>query len=220
MKVLKQTMSVTVTSLLAYLIIPQYATAQSPACSNQALLEALRIIDRACKGGQCDFDELRALDDRVGKREFLGALKNPELWATHVFFPANDFRLEDSFDWHSFKRDQVASLALMNKPESTAIFILGQASTTAPEGSINGEGDDFNRRKSWNRMQSMLSFLRDDLKLPCKDFRVGWFGREIMQLEVGDAAWLGIPGQDYRSDRNVLNQAVHVFAFPCKELLD
>lgn len=187
------------------------AAEQPEVCSNSELLKAISIIEQACTREYCSFDLLRQLDSHVEKSVFLGALANPHLHSVHLFFPRNEASIEKVFDWNATKRDQLASLLLMDNPADSVIFVLGQASAT---------GDaQHNRDLSYERMQSILRYLSDELVLSCGGYRVAWLGEEVMQLHLSDANFLHIAPQDYRGDEYILNQSVHVFVFPCARLL-
>lgn len=183
-------------------------------CENRELLDALRIVNSACSEDLCNFSKLAELDSVVDREQFLIALSNPYLRAVHIFFPSNEYELFKAFDWWSIKRGQMSTLRSIDNPERAAVFIIGSASVT---GALGDQGDDHNRRLSYSRMRGVLDYLRDELKIPCRDFRVGWLGREVLQLSASDATFLHVNPRDYRSDDYVLNQSVHVFVFPCKE---
>lgn len=191
-----------------------YADPDPEVCSNVELLNALRIVNSACTEETCDFSKLEKLDAVVDREQFLTALSNPHLRAVHIFFPSNEYELSRAFDWLSTKSGQISTLRAIDNPERSAVFVIGSASVTGAEGK---RGDDHNRKLSYSRMQGVLEYLKEDLRIECKDFRVGFLGREIMQLSVSDGSFLKINSRDYRNDEYVLNQSVHVFVFPCKE---
>lgn len=181
-------------------------------CENADLRQAIRIIERACTDLSCDFGKLRELDSRVDKPTLLAALRDPYLAPVHLFFPANESSVYGAFDWSTIKKSQVDSLAHLNDPENAVVFVLGRASQT---------GDyEHNKRLSRERMQSVLKYLKEDLRIRCSRFRGAWFGKEILQLARSDARHLNLEPDDYRQDELILNQAVHVFVFPCGDLLD
>lgn len=179
-------------------------------CTNEALREAIRIIERACDEITCKVSTLRELDTRVPKEALLSAFEERELKSVHVFFPMNIFKLEESFDWNTTKKSQLGTLAYLSDPDNSVIFILGRASIV---------GDpDYNQRLSRERMRGVMEYLKS-LGVRCHSFRGAWFGREILQLTKSDAELVRIERRDYRDDPLILNQSVHVFVFPCADLL-
>jgi len=180
-------------------------------CTNPELLKAIRIIDRACNEISCDFSTLRELNQQIDKGLLLQAFRNPELQSVHIFFPINKAKLDDAFDWRSTKRDQIASLKYISEPDRAVVYVLGRASTVGNR--------DLNVRLSRERMRNVLNFLKNGLGIRCHAFHGGWFGQEIQQLSLSDARMLNIEPLDFRNDSLVLNQSVHIFVFPCAELL-
>lgn len=195
-------------------VSPRLLASDPPVCSNEHLLKAIRIIEEACTSAVCDFEQLRKLDNEVDRAGFLTALSNPYLRPVHIFFPPNEFRLPQAFDWQSTKRDQMHTLLSIDNPDQAVVFIIGSASVTGRPGA---PGNEHNRRLSFSRMEGVWRYLKDELKIQCREFRAGWLGREVLQLKKSDAAFLNISEQDYRDDELVLNQSVHVFVFPCSD---
>ncbi len=181
-------------------------------CLNRELLEVIRTIDDACpKARGCNFLVLEELDDGVKKEHLLNALRNPWLQAVHLFFPANHAKVGDAFDWGTVKRTQLASIKALDRPENAVVYVLGRASIT---GNI-----DHNRTLSRDRMRNVMNYMKHDLGVNCSGFRGAWFGKEVLQLDLSDAQMLNVASSDYRSDPLVLNQSVHVFMYPCGDLL-
>jgi len=202
---------------LALLLSANYgplAAAQRPRIcedKNGALIQAIRIIDRACNDIDCNFSTLRELNFRIEKEALLAAFRNPDLQSVHIFFPVSKSDETDILDWNASKRSQLNSIKYAAGLEDSVIFVLGRASAI---------GDiDTNIRLSRARMQTVMRYLKYDLHLNCRGFRGGWFGREILQLTKSDAAMLQIDSQDFRDDEDILNQSVHIFVFPCGGLL-
>lgn len=187
--------------------------ASAPVCANRDLRSYVNTIHKACASvaHHCDFSKLSEINS-LDKPAILAALRNPYLFPVHVFYPEGQSALSMAYD-PTTKRDQLKSLkASIVDPEKTYIFVIGQASITGPQ--------EFNRQLSQARMQAVLEFLRNDLQLNCKDFMAGFLGQEVMQLSISDAASLGIDRGDYRDNPLILNQAVHVFLYPCAENID
>lgn len=180
-------------------------------CQDATLLKAIRIIDRACpKTSDCNFDDLKELNRSVRKETLLSTLRNPYLKPVHLFFPANHSRIEDSFDWLTTKEAQLNSLAESDMSTSV-VFVLGRASITGNKA--------HNERLSKDRMTSVYTHLEKILGDRCSGFRGAWFGNEILYLNESDGAFLGLALNDWRKDPLILNQAVHVFVFPCSRLV-
>ncbi|HVT61810.1 MAG TPA: hypothetical protein VHR45_25860 [Thermoanaerobaculia bacterium] len=181
-------------------------------CSNDELIKAIRIIDRACEKLTCDFATLRELDRRVNKSALLQAFRSPELQSIHLFFPRNEVDVKHSFDWGTIKREQLDTVKYINNPRDAVVFVLGRASITG--------NFDINKRLSRERMKSVMGYLEEELHVKCHAFHGGWLGKEIQQWSMSDANFLNINHQDFRNDELILNQSVHVFVFPCATLLD
>ena len=180
-------------------------------CSNTALRDAIRIIQHACTETNCNFDALMALDRQVDKGALLAAFRDSDLKPVHIFFPLNEDRIEKSFDWKVSKKSQLDTIRYLSEPKRAAIFVIGRASTIGRP--------DSNRRLSIRRMQSILKYLKKDLKIDCETFYGGYLGAEIFQLRLTDARALNIEPTDFRNDEYILNQSVHIFVFPCGEML-
>ena len=182
-------------------------------CSNLELIKAIRIIDRACnKLSTCDFATLRELDKHVNKSALLQAFRTPELQSVHIFFPRREVDLKRSFDWNTVKKDQLDTIKFLENPDNAVVFVLGRASIT---------GDfELNKRLSRERMRSVMSYLQEELHVRCHSFHGGWLGKEIQQWSMSDSDFLKINHRDFRNDELILNQSVHVFVFPCADLLD
>jgi hypothetical protein len=179
-----------------------------PVCNNQELIKAVRIIDNACDQVDCDFRELAQLDRNVDKASLLAALTNRDLSPVHLFFPEGKFALQDAFDWDTTKRAHLDRLRYIDRPEDVVVFVLGRASVT---------GDPMaNRDLSWKRMRGVLTHIKSLLQNRCRHFKGAWFGEEILYLEPEDASLLGLRDHEWRNSQLVLNQAVHVFVFPCR----
>lgn len=193
--------------VLGAFTISASASAQIPAvCSNDRLIRTLRVLHRACTPLGCDFHELRVLDDSRYRDAILAALGNAELNPVHVFFPDNVSDVRRCFDWRRTKQSQLNTFQYLNRLSDATIYLIGRASRTG--------SDRHNRSLSAERMASVKAYL-ETMNIPCREFRGAWMGREILQFTESDAAYLRIPATDYRENRLVLNQAVHVFAIPC-----
>jgi hypothetical protein len=193
------------------------AAAQSDVCSNTALLDALKVLHRACTPISCNFTELRVLDDARYRDALLAAFANRDLNAVHVFFPYNESELRPSvghkgaFDWDAGKQSQLNTFKYINQLPSATIYIIGRASATGSAASIA-----HNRKLSQARFASVHYYLKHDLGIVCREFRGAYMGKEVLQLSISDATdYLKISPQAYRNDALILNQAVHVFAVPC-----
>lgn len=180
-------------------------------CSNEELRKAIRLIRAACNNFNCDLEKLDKIDSTVDKATLLFSLRSPQLLPVHIFFPVGKTDLVDAFDWPTIKREQLASIRFLDNPGNSLIFVLGRASTI---------GDyDKNVLLSQKRASNVMSYIRDTLKVNCKSFHSAWLGETIFQWEISDASFMNIPNRDYRSSRLVLNQSVHVFIFPCADLI-
>lgn len=187
------------------------ADAQS-ICADQELIKAINIIHEACTDvGGCNFYTLRELDERVDRASLLTALRSPYLYPVHLFFPEGKYQLTDIFDWRITKKAQLDTLASIPNPREAAVYIIGRASFTGDVAT--------NRELSRRRMESVMSYLKRDLGVECAYFKGGWTGKEILQLNDSDARLLNLSPGDFRSDSKILNQAVHVFVFPCARSL-
>jgi hypothetical protein len=197
---------------LIWIAWSQNLYAQEPrVCSNRALIEAIRIIERACTEFACDFDQLRSLDTRVDKPSLLAALRESDLKPVHLFFPINEDTVTKTFDWPTIKKAQLESIQYASGLHDSMVFVVGRASTI---------GDiDYNRRLSIRRTQGVLRYLKEDLGIKCRSFHGGYLGEEILQLNSSDARLLNLEPRDYRQDAAILNQSVHVFIFPCPDNL-
>lgn len=204
---------------LVPLLAVQVARAQSgtlsggrpKVCSNQELIKAIRIINDACTDITCDFSKLKELDSRVDKPSLLAALRDPYLQPVHIFFPENVATLQRAFDWPTIKRNQLDSIKFIDDPENTVIYVIGRASVTGDR--------DLNIALSRERMQGVMSYIREHLQVRCRAFHGGWLGKEYLQLSESDARLLNLEPNDYRRDSLVLNQSVHIFVFPCADKL-
>lgn len=175
-------------------------------CENADLLNAVRIIDGACSAEFCDAQKLREIEN-VNRGDLLRALRDPFLMPVHIFFPANKTRLNEAFDWETIKQDQLRTISSLNDPKETVIFIIGYASSTGEEG--------MNVRLSRDRMYGVYFYLKNVLGVKCRYIKGAWVGKTILQLHESDAPLLGLSPRDYRDDPLILNQAVHVFIYPC-----
>ena len=181
-------------------------TAPSGICDNTDLLQAVRIIDNACSKEFCDPKKLGEIEN-VNRGDLLRALRDPYLMPVHIFFPSGKTRLNEAFDWETTKEDQLRTISNLNNPDETVIFIIGYASQTGNEG--------LNVGLSRDRMYAVYFYLKSVLGVKCKYIKGAWVGKTILQLQESDAALLGLNPRDYRKDPLVLNQAVHVFIYPC-----
>jgi len=183
-------------------------------CYNSELTKAIDIISNACNEYECDASSLRQLDTRVKKPLLLTALRDPQLRPVHIFFdhdqPAPDGTIGVALHWDLWKRDHVGTLQSIDAKNSI-VFIIGQASRTGTF--------DYNFRLSQRRMEVVVNYLKNVLHVQCQSFRGGWLGNDIFQLTLADADFLGIPAREYDNDELKLNQAVHVFVYPCADRL-
>jgi hypothetical protein len=187
-----------------------YTYQRPPVCANVELRRAIRSINDACTDITCDFSKLRELDD-IDKGKLLAALRNPYLRPVHLFFPKGQTQLSDAFDWRTTKKDQLDSIKYIDDPDNTIVFVIGRASATGNR--------DVNIRLSRERMLSVMDYVRNHLQVKCHKFKGGWLGKDYLQLSRSDATLLNVESRDYREDELILNQAVHVFVFPCRDVL-
>ncbi len=178
-------------------------------CNNEPLKRAVSIVAGACSElSGCNFEALREID-RINRPALLAALRDPAVLPVHVFYDMNVSDLTRSIGW-SAKRDILGTYEYLTGIERATLFVLGQASDI---------GDfDTNVRLSRERMQGVLLYLRDVLKIKCVAIKGGYLGAKIFKLTPSDASALNIDPTEYRGDPNVLNQSVHVFVFPCSNM--
>lgn len=186
-----------------------HARTDKSICRNPELMKALTLIDSACHTTGCDLDKLRGLDGYVDRDALLGALRNSDLYPTHVFFPTGLYETKDILDW-DIKKEQLSSLRFAEDPDNWVFYVIGKASVT---GSAKG-----NESLSYSRTESVQEFLQDDVGIR-SEIRIGYLGEEALQFTASDARLLNIDPLDYRDSVLVLNQSVFVFAYPCKRLL-
>lgn len=200
-------MSSLMAGLLALIAVTHDARAASAGiCQNVDLLNAVRIIDTACTPQFCDPAKLKELEN-VTRSDLLRALRDPQLMPVHIFFPSGKRKLNEAYDWATIKEDQLRTISDLNNPSETTIFIIGYASNT---------GDDaMNVNLSRDRMYAVYFYLKNVLKVKCKLIKGAWVGKTVLQLHESDAQLLNLVARDYRSDPLILNQAVHVFIYPC-----
>lgn len=208
----KQVMRITLLSTIAFFAgrSEMYPYDPPPVCGNRELRRAIRTINDACADITCDFSKLHELED-IDKGKLLAALRNPYLRPVHLFFPKGQTQLGDIFDWRTTKKAQLDSIKLLDDPQNSVVFVIGRASVTG--------NHDTNVALSRERMLSVMKYVKDVLQVKCHKFKGGWLGKEYLQLSRSDAALLNLEPRDYRGDELVLNQAVHVFVFPCPEVL-
>jgi outer membrane protein OmpA-like peptidoglycan-associated protein len=177
-------------------------------CDNVDILRAVRIIDEACIKNFCDVEKLHELEF-IKKSDLLRALSDPSLSPRHVFFPKGKTSLNEAFDWNTIKKTQLDSIADDTDPENSVLFIIGYASRT---GSV-----ETNIRLSRERMLSVYNYLVNVRHVRCKVIKGAWVGKSTLQLDGSDANLFNLYPRDYREDELVLNQAVHVFIYPCRD---
>jgi hypothetical protein len=188
-------------------------------CKQSALVAAIRIIDNACEDlKNCDHRKLEKLNTDVDKPMLLAALRNQYLQPLHVFFGRGVSDIKQSVNWNGGKKTQVDSLKFLGDPDGSVVYIIGQASTVPPR-NANINPHQYNFTLSQDRMFSVMQYLEKELGVKCAGFRGGWLGDDIFQLDKSDAATLGIEPSEYGSDKDNLNQSVHIFVFPCASLL-
>lgn len=201
---------VTASVALAMLLSGSATTGKgaSGICDNIDILRAVRIIDEACQESFCDSSKLHELE-YIKKSDLLRALSDPSLSPRHIFFPKGKTSLNDAFDWNTIKKSQLDSIADDTDPEHSVLFIIGYASRT---GSV-----ETNIRLSRERMLSVYHYLLDERHVRCKTIKGAWVGKTTLQLDQSDANLFSLYPRDYREDDLVLNQAVHVFIYPCSD---
>ncbi len=182
-------------------------TGRGGICDNVQLMRSIRIIDSACHDiSGCNFDALQELEQLDADR-LLEAWASPEVGALHIFFPQSVYDVTLSHDWDEV-RDHLESMKYLTATAQATIYVIGQASRT---GSF-----DKNVHLSRKRMQSVSLYLRDVLKIECREIRGGYLGARFMQLRRRDAQRLKLHPNSYRGNELTLNQAVHVFVIPCR----
>lgn len=202
---------ITILSIIVFVAsIDTNAYQKPPVCDNRELRRAIRAIYDACSDVTCDFTKLRELED-IDKGKLLAALRNPYLRPVHLFFPVGRTKLSDALDWMSGKREQLESIKMIDDPDNTVVFVIGVASDAGDR--------DLNVRLSRERMLNVMSYIKNHLQVKCYQIKGGWLGKQYLQLSQSDAALLNVANGDYRSDKLVLNQAVHIFVFPCRDVL-
>ena len=183
-------------------------------CANPTLFEFFQILGAACETGECDPSVMAEIDDRVDRAKLLGALRNPALSPVHLFFPSARYRLDDSFDWSSDKADQLASIegALNGSHENAIVYVIGKASRVGdPETNI---------RLSRERARGVVDYMRTHVSDRFHHYHTAWAGDEGLQFTHSHARILNLEPRDFRDDDLVLNQAVHVFVYPCVDALE
>jgi len=186
-------------------------------CKQSELLKAIRIIDSACEDlKHCDHRKLKQLDRDIDKPTLFAALRNQYLMPLHFFFPRGKSRVEEMVDWPNMKT-QLASLKFLSDPENSVVFVIGQASTVAPRS--GADPHEYNFSLSQERMTSVMDYLEKTVNVKCYAFHGGWLGDDVFQLTKTDAARMGIDSAEYENNVETLNQAVHIFVFPCGPLL-
>lgn len=177
-------------------------------CRNTLLARAFRIMDRACTPEFCSGQVLRELDN-IARPDLLQALRDPELMSVHLFFAGGRAAVTQALDWNDIKRDQLNTVSHLDDPSGTIIFIVGYAS--------GNSADDVPVARI--RTTSVSQYLENDLGLRCKSIKRISFGTSILRLHTSDARLLGLAPRDYRDDETILNQAIHVFVYPCADQL-
>jgi outer membrane protein OmpA-like peptidoglycan-associated protein len=178
-------------------------------CNNVELRKTIQIIDRACNDISCDFRELKEIDSKVDKPALLAAMTNPYMKHITLFFPEDKSDLGEIFDWKASKKSYLDSFRYVDDPDNAIVFVLGRASS---KGNFQHNVD-----LSRERMRSVLNYLKQNMS--CKTFHGAWLGKGIFQLVEDDARRLGIAPVEYRNNPLILNQSVHVFVFPCGDLI-
>jgi hypothetical protein len=128
----------------------------------------------------------------------------------HFFFRTGKSSFDDILN-RGRAEEQLRSLKFLSDPENAVIYVIGQASKP---GSIE---DNF--LLSQARMKTVMEYLERTLRVKCFDMRGGWVGEEVFQLDSVDASRMGIEPAEYEGNSQILNQAVHIFVFPCAPLL-
>lgn len=199
-------------AVLAVTFLTKHSNAEPEICHNKELLEAMRIINRACSQEGCSVEALKELNSTsVNKEKLMGALRNPYLFPVHIFFPANKTDLSEAYDWEIAKKNQLATISYLQAPSDSVIYVIGRASTLGNR--------KFNQKLSQMRTRSVLDYLQNKLKIKCGGFQAAWLGQDALQLSASDANTLNLNSKDYRNSMQILNQSVELFVFPCKSLL-
>lgn len=191
--------------------LTQDAEERPEICRNATLLNAVRIIDEACSPRGCDASIFEGLDTEIDRATFLAALRNPLLSTVHVFFQTDRYELDDIFDWNERKNSQIKSALYFNDPENTVLFIVGKASAPGSE--------EYNFSLSRRRAESVHQFVLQEMDVRSREVMVGFLGEQAAQLNEEEANMLGVPRAAYRGSEQILNQSVHVFAYPCADLI-
>ena len=199
-----------VLAALTSLLISTSGTGQDTPgiCNNVDMLRAVRIIDQACRDSFCDSTKLHEIEG-IQKSDLLRALSDPSLSPRHIFFPSGKTALKDSFDWGTIKRSQLDSIADISNPNQAVVFIIGYASITGSAAK--------NVRLSRERMESVYDYLQNVRHVRCRKIKGAWVGNTTLQLDKSDATLFNLFPRDYRNDNLILNQAVHVFIYPCAD---
>jgi outer membrane protein OmpA-like peptidoglycan-associated protein len=180
-------------------------------CYNRELLDAIQIIDSACKPYEdCDMAALTALDKSVDKDQLFIALSDLALTPQHVFFKTGKSDIGSVLHWQDWKVRHLKDLKKVDQTRAI-VFVIGQAS----------QPGDFDKNFTLSRLraEAVVKYLQADLGLSSVRIKVGWLGESAMQLHFADAEHLRIDRSEFDSDVDKLNQAVHIFAFPCGEML-
>jgi len=203
-------------SILLLVAIPGFTDAGEPergwpnVCRNPELLRAIAVIESACRTSGCDVSKLTQLDT-LNKPTLLLALRNPNLMPVHLFFPNNKSDVRDTFDWYTTKRDQLATLKYTSDPSNAIIFVIAHTSRSGSR--------ERNYALSRDRVTSVVKYLQNNLGVRSRSFRAAWLGEDVFNLSETDARLLEIEPRDYRRDDRILNQSVHIFVYPCADLL-
>ncbi|HEX3071011.1 MAG TPA: hypothetical protein VHX14_20755 [Thermoanaerobaculia bacterium] len=183
-------------------------------CENETLASAVRVIDSACGAGDCNPETLRQLD-KIDRSKLIAAMRSAELYPTHIFFPPDQFAVAAAIDWKAGKDDQLSTFVTNVDRKRSTVYIIGQASITGPSTPV--ENRRYNFKLSRQRMAAVMGYLESELHLKCFAIKGGFLGNDIFQLTESDAGNLRIPASDYHNDPLILNQAVHIFAYPCAD---
>ncbi len=203
--------------LLLLLLLPMALSAPASAqevCTNPRLLEFFKVIGSACKDHSCDVSVMAEIDQRIERKDLLGALRNASLSAVHLFYPSGRHSLVEAFDWSTIKREQIDSIdaALSFPHENAIVYVIGKASVT---------GDpELNIRLSRDRARGVVKYMQENVSNRFHHYHTAWAGAESLQMNVSDARLLNLEPQDYRNDPLILNQSVHVFIYPCVDVLE
>jgi hypothetical protein len=192
------------------------AVPASPTCEREEVLRALTYLYYSSSG--CD-GVGRVESETIDRAALLTLLRDPYMLPTHVFYPENKTTLGSAFDWNTSKRSQLESFKLPTDTERMLFIVSADAAMPSMRKTVDA------------RMRELETYLRNDLRVPCRSIHVAVVEPSILRLTDSDAALLSIEPRDYRggsgiarrteeveaqlSEKATLNEAVHVLSVPC-----